>query len=95
MRSPRTVFAANRALLEAFRRGERAALTTVYFHFVDEIAAVIRNGFAIPSSTARVRGVVHEQTQRDLVQEVFARAFATRARDACDGVDGTQPGLSD
>ena len=95
MRSPRTVFAGNRALREAFRRGERAALTTVYFHFVDEIAAVIRNGFAIPSSTARVRGVVHEQTQRDLVQEVFARAFATRARDAYDGVDGTQPGLSD
>jgi hypothetical protein len=44
------------ALLEAFRRGEREALTTVYFHYVDDIAAVIRNGFAIASSGARVRG---------------------------------------
>jgi RNA polymerase sigma factor (sigma-70 family) len=81
-----TVFAGNRALLDAFRRGERAALTTVYFHYVDDIAAVIRNGFAIPASGTRVRGAADEQTQRDLVQEVFARAFAARARDAYDGI---------
>src|SRR5262249_24505189 len=80
------VFAGNRALLDAFRRGERAALTTVYFHYVDEIAALVRHGFSIPSSAARVRGVADEQTERDLVQEVFARAFATRARDAYDGI---------
>ena len=81
-----TVFAGNRSLLEAFRRGERAALTTVYFHYVDDIAAVLRNGFTIPTSGARVRGAADEQTQRDLVQEVFARAFAARARDAYDGI---------
>jgi RNA polymerase sigma-70 factor, ECF subfamily len=88
-----TVFAGNRALLEAFRRGEREALTTVYFHYVVDIAAVIRNGFAIASSGARVRGAGDEQTERDLVQEVFARAFAPRARAAYDGIRPYQPYL--
>lgn len=81
-----TVFADDRPLLDAFRRGDRAALATVYFHYVDDIAAVVRNGFSIPSSGIRVRGAADEQTERDLVQEVFARAFAVRARDAYDGV---------
>jgi RNA polymerase sigma factor (sigma-70 family) len=81
-----TVFAGNRGLLDAFRRGDRAALTTVYLHYVDEIAAIVRNGFSIPASSVRVRGVADEQTERDLVQEVFARAFAPRARDAYDGI---------
>ena len=81
-----TVFADDRPLLDAFRRGDRAALATVYFHYVDDIAAVIRNGFSIPTSGVRVRGAADEHSERDLVQEVFARAFAVRARDAYDGV---------
>jgi RNA polymerase sigma-70 factor (ECF subfamily) len=81
-----TVFAGDRSLLDAFRRGDRAALATVYFHYIDDIAAVVRHGFSIPTSGARVRGAADEQTERDLVQEVFARAFAPRARDAYDGV---------
>jgi len=81
-----TVFAADRALLDAFRRGDRAAIATVYFHDVDDIAAVARNGFAIPTTGARVRGAADEATERDLVQEVFVRAFAPRARDAYDGI---------
>jgi RNA polymerase sigma factor (sigma-70 family) len=81
-----TVFAADRSLLDAFRRGDRAALATVYYHCVDDIAAVVRNGFSIPASGARVGGAADEATERDLVQEVFARAFAPRARDAYDGI---------
>src|SRR3954451_9913054 len=81
-----TVFAADRLLLDAFRRGDRAALTTVYFHYVDDIAAIVRNGFSIPTSGVRVRGASDEPTERDLIQEVFARAFAPRARDAYDGI---------
>lgn len=81
-----TVFAGDRPLLDAFRRGDRAALTTVYFRYVDEIAALIRLGFSIPSSGARVPGARDAQTERDLVQEVFTRAFAPRARDAYDGL---------
>jgi DNA-directed RNA polymerase specialized sigma24 family protein len=80
------VFASDRALLDAFRRGDRGALTTVYFHYVDEVAAIVRHGFSIPDTGAQVRGIADESTQRDVVQEVFARAFAPRARDAYDGV---------
>jgi len=81
-----TVFAGERSLLDAFRRGDRAALATVYFHYVDDIAAMVRCGFSIPASGVRVRGASDEPTQRDLIQEVFARAFAPRARDAYDGI---------
>jgi RNA polymerase sigma factor (sigma-70 family) len=80
------VFANDRELLDAFRRGDRDALATVYFHYVDDIAAIVRHGFSVPATGARVRGVSDEQTQRDVVQEVFARAFAPRARDAYDGL---------
>jgi RNA polymerase sigma-70 factor (ECF subfamily) len=88
-----TVFAADRALLDAFRRCDRAALATVYFHYVDDVAAVIRHGFTIPATGARVRGAPDAQTERDLVQEVFARAFAPRARDAYDGIRPYRPYL--
>lgn len=81
-----TVFADNRPLLDAFRRGDRAALSTVYFQYVDDIAAMVRNGFSLPASGARVRGAADEHTLRDVVQEVFTRAFAPRARDAYDGI---------
>ena len=81
-----TVFAGERSLLDAFRRGDSAALATVYFHYVDDIAAMVRHGFSIPTSGTRVRGAADEATERDLIQEVFARAFAPRARDAYDGI---------
>jgi len=81
-----TVFAGERSLLDAFRRGDRAALATVYYHYVDDIAAIVRHGFSIPSSGVRVRGATDEATERDLIQEVFARAFTPRARDAYDGI---------
>jgi len=80
------VFTSDRPLLDAFRRGDRQALATVYFHYVDDIAAIVRHGFSVPATGARVRGVSDDQAQRDVVQEVFARAFAPRARDAYDGV---------
>lgn len=81
-----TVFASDRALLDAFRRGDRGALTTVYFHYIDDLAAVVRHGFTLPASGARVRGAVDDQTARDLLQDIFARAFAPKARLAYDGI---------
>ena len=81
-----TVFAENRPLLDAFRRGDRTALSTVYFHYVDDIAALVRNGFSLPATGARVHGASDDQTLRDVVQDVFTRAFAPRARDAYDGI---------
>lgn len=81
-----TVFARDRALLDAFRRGERTALTTVYFHYIDELARIVRFGFTLPATGARVRGARDDHAARDLLHDIFARAFAPKARLAYDGI---------
>ncbi len=88
-----TVFEGNRPLLDAFRRGERQALTTIYSHSVKEVAALVRLGFTLSERRVTVPGVADPQRQRDLVQEVFVRAFAERARLAFDGVSPFRPWL--
>jgi RNA polymerase sigma factor (sigma-70 family) len=87
-----TVFSGKRTLLEAFRRGERAALTAVYQEYVDDVAELVRRGFTLESN-ARVRGVRAYDRQRDLVQEVFLRAFSAPARTAFDGISPYRPYL--
>jgi RNA polymerase sigma-70 factor (ECF subfamily) len=83
----------NRPLLEAFRRGERAALTTVYTHYVDEVALLVRQGFTVSAAQVAVPGERDPQRQRDLVQETFLRAFSERARLAYDGLSPFRPWL--
>jgi RNA polymerase sigma factor (sigma-70 family) len=87
-----TVFSGNRTLLEAFRRGERAALTAVYQVYVDDVAELVRCGFTLDSHL-RVRGVRAPDRQRDLVQEVFLRALSAPARTAFDGISPYRPYL--
>jgi RNA polymerase sigma-70 factor, ECF subfamily len=84
---------ADRALLDAFRRGERQALGRVYFHYVDDVAALVRHGFLIESRNLRVAGAPDADGERDLVQEVFVRAFAERARLSYDGIRPYRPYL--
>ena len=80
------VFDDDRPLLEAFRRGERAALERIYHHYVNEVQAIIRHGFAVEwKGHLHVRGADVDAAQ-DLVQEVFVRAFAEPARLAYDGL---------
>lgn len=86
-----TVFLDNRALLDAFRRGDRAALTEVYRRYVDEVAGVVRHGFALGGKA--VRGVREVDCQRDLVQEVFVRCFSEAARKGYDGISPFRPYL--
>lgn len=88
-----TVFEHNRPLLDAFRRGERAALATVYAQSVKAVANLVRLGFTITSSRVTAPGVRDEARARDLVQEVFVRAFSERARLAYDGVSPFRPWL--
>lgn len=88
-----TIFFGNRTLLEAFRRGERAALTVVYHQYVDEVADLVRHGFTVKTKGGRVRGIREHDRQRDLVQEVFLRAFSEQARRAYDGVSPFRPYL--
>jgi RNA polymerase sigma factor (sigma-70 family) len=63
-----------------FERGDRAALQQVYVAYLDEVEATVRRcmAAAAPASHRRFEDV------RDLVQDVFVRAFSSRARRSFD-----------
>ena len=81
-----TLLRGNRVLLSAFRRGEAAALESVYQHYIAPIESLVANGWFDSKSKTRTYGIIDVDIQMDLVQEVFMRAFAERARLAYDGV---------
>jgi RNA polymerase sigma-70 factor, ECF subfamily len=78
----------NRALLDAFRRGERPALEKVYTAYADAVAGFLRSGFSFDSSgrACRFLGARSAFDLEDRVHDVFARAFSERARIAYDGL---------
>ena len=82
----------DRILLDAFRAGDPDALTAVFNAHVDDIARVVRFGFAL-DERSHVRGVADAEEQRDLIQEVFVRAFSDKARVAYDGLRPYRPYL--
>jgi len=88
-----TVFEENKQLLNNFRQGTAEALSAVYLRYVDDVAAVLRRGFMLQAKDTRVPGVPSAETERDLVQEVFVRAFAEKARRAYDGLRPYRPYL--
>jgi RNA polymerase sigma factor (sigma-70 family) len=88
-----TLLLGNRSLLDAFRRGERAALATVYTHYVQDVAALVRRGFSLSEARVVVPGERDLQRQRDLLQEVFLRAFSEKGRLGYDGVSPFRPWL--
>jgi RNA polymerase sigma factor (sigma-70 family) len=66
------------SLLESFRRGERAALESVYRTHIDAVERFVA------SRLARAR-YFSGTNLADLVQEVFLRAFSPSARNSYDG----------
>jgi RNA polymerase sigma-70 factor (ECF subfamily) len=82
----------DRALLDGFRRGERAALERVYRAHVDEVIRLFRHGFV--SGEARVQGLADLDACLDLTQDVFIRAFSPRARAGYDGLRPYGPYLA-
>jgi RNA polymerase sigma factor (sigma-70 family) len=83
------VFENDRALLDAFRRGERAALTQVFRAYIDDVAATVRAGVVVVSESGqrtRVGTGMPEHEVEALIQETFARAFMDKARAAYDGL---------
>jgi RNA polymerase sigma factor (sigma-70 family) len=75
-----TLLAANRDLLLAFRAGHRRALTTVYRHYRPALEVTIaRHLWRHEGGAGRV------VEPADVVQEVFARAFAPERRRSYDG----------
>jgi RNA polymerase sigma-70 factor (ECF subfamily) len=81
-----TVFQDNRPLLEAFRRGDTDAIRRVYRHYVNDVERFVRAKLSTP-------GGVDFDLQRDVVQDIFIRAFSPNARLAFDGERPYKPYL--
>jgi RNA polymerase sigma-70 factor (ECF subfamily) len=76
----------DRALLESFRRGDRAALERVYRMHVDSVERFVAARLA---RAGRFSGA----NLADLVQDIFLRAFAESARNSYDGERDYDPFL--
>ena len=76
------------AMLQAFRRGERAALEAVYSEYSEQLFAMLKEGFAIESSEKRYlfEGYREPWHLETAAQEIFTRAFSPNARAAYDGL---------
>jgi RNA polymerase sigma factor (sigma-70 family) len=83
-----TVLVKNSVLREAFRRGEKKALTEVYFAYAEHLFAMLSNGFTIHAAGKRIlfKGYRESWRLEGAVQEIFSRAFADNARTAYDGL---------
>src|SRR5215471_8811104 len=64
-----------------FLKGDRAALERVYLAYVDEVEAMVRRCLTAPRWHAAYGGF---EDVRDLVQDVFIRAFSGSARQSFD-----------
>ncbi len=88
------IFRADRGLLRRFRAGDRVALDLVYRTYVGSVVAIARFGFRVPAKGIRVPGVGSSDDLADVVQEVFARAFAKGSRASYDGLREYGPYLA-
>jgi RNA polymerase sigma factor (sigma-70 family) len=87
-----TLFRDRPELLPAFRRGERAALEAVYFAYAGRIESLIRGGWRGADGVRHPIATTADDVA-DLLQEVFARVFAERARLGFDGLRAFAPYL--
>jgi RNA polymerase sigma factor (sigma-70 family) len=71
-------FEGRRDRLDAFREGDHRVLTELFHFYVDDVASQLRHGFRLGASS--VPGTRDADREKDLVQEVFLRAFAPPAR---------------
>jgi RNA polymerase sigma factor (sigma-70 family) len=84
---------ADRDRLLRFRQGDRSTLAWVYWKYVDGVVRTVRFGLTAGRSAVRIPGAARAEDLPDLVQEVFARAFARAARNAYDGLRDYGPYL--
>lgn len=91
-----TLLTSDRQLLEAFRRGDRAALERVYNEYAPRIATFIRKGFHFQSKgkMLQFQGFHQPSDVQDVLQETFVKAFSDEARVNYDGVRPYLPYLS-
>ncbi len=81
--------AKNPRLLEAFKRGDRAAMDEVYRHYCPGLTAFLRKGFTFRSGKGHFyfKGIQDPTDLEAAVQEVFRRAFEEKARRSYNGVN--------
>ena len=85
------MFQGDHPLLVAFRAGEPHTLRAVYDRYVDLVAHVVRQG-AFSRYGKRLYGAPRSDW-KDLVNDVFVRAFADETRMSFDGLGDYQPFL--
>ncbi|MBH25227.1 MAG: hypothetical protein CMH57_12385 [Myxococcales bacterium] len=85
----------DRSLLEAYRRGDPAALEAVYRHHVDHVELMLRKGFTFSSGgkTFRFMGFGSAMERQEVLQETFIRAFGEKARIGYSGLKPFKPYL--
>jgi RNA polymerase sigma-70 factor (ECF subfamily) len=78
----------DRALLEAFRRGEPDALSAVFTQYGPGVAKILRHGFTFQSGgrNCRYRGARADFDLEDRLHDTFVRAFSERSRQSYDGL---------
>jgi RNA polymerase sigma-70 factor (ECF subfamily) len=78
----------DRPLLDAFRRGDEAALLRIYSHYSASVRRTLKIGFSFASGgqTFRFRGYGDTFELQDILQETFMRAFGERARAGYSGL---------
>lgn len=93
MESGVPLLAGDRALLDAFRRGERAAIEAVYHAYVGQVTGLLRRGFSFMSGAQQIhfRGYHDDWELECAVQDTFIQAFSARARQAYDGINPFGP----
>ena len=84
-----TVFAGDQDLLRRFRAGDRQALSTVYWHYVDAMELFLRGCLG----GAQRQGWRADAELADIMQDVFVKAFSERARLAYDPAREYRPFL--
>jgi RNA polymerase sigma-70 factor (ECF subfamily) len=78
----------DRALLDGFRRGDRAALEEVYREYSPGLLNMLVTGFVFQSQGRRMRfkGLRDACARDNAIQEILARAFSLPTRNAYDGL---------
>ncbi|HVY28174.1 MAG TPA: sigma-70 family RNA polymerase sigma factor [Polyangiaceae bacterium] len=86
------VLVEDRALLEAFRAGDKRALQRVYEFYFDDVYRLAALGF-VNSDGKRIGRIEREADRLDFLQDVFVRAFSKQARESYDGLRPYRPFL--
>ena len=78
----------DRSLLADFKEGKPSALTRTYTEYLADLVGFLKSGFSFDAAGRQYafRGYKEPWHLENAVQEVFIRAFSTRARVSYDGV---------